>query len=104
MVAGQILFKYSAENIASQFSLQSFASLFLSKEFCAAIVIYAICSLLWIFIISKNNLSIAYPIAIGLCVVFLNIFELTYMKKPYNFNSLAGTIFVIIGIAFFNKK
>ncbi|MBE9562588.1 MAG: transporter [Proteobacteria bacterium] len=64
----------------------------------AGIGLFGMSFLTWIYILSKNNLSYAFPFAVGLgymAVIFLSIFVL---KETSTYLQLTGIGFVWMGI------
>ena len=50
------------------------------------------------FALSRINLSIAYPILIGLSAIFLLIFSYIILNETLTLKNTIGLIFILIGI------
>ena len=65
--------------------------------FLAAVAV-TLSPLFYAFALSRINLSIAYPIIIGLSAIFLLIFSYIILNETLTLKSTIGLIFVLIGI------
>ncbi len=71
---------------------------FLNFKLITGVSLFGMSFLTWIYILSKNNLSYAFPFAVGLgymAVIFLSIFVL---KEAVTYLQLIGISLVWIGI------
>ena len=62
------------------------------------LILSAIGAILWIFVLSKVNLSTGYPIAGGLFYIFLVIFSIVFLKEKINFIQAIGLLLTVGGI------
>lgn len=70
LAAGQFMFKFAAQSSPSLSSLQGFVGLALSPWLWIALTLYGTATLLWIFILQRVPLSLAYPFsALGFVIV-----------------------------------
>jgi multidrug transporter EmrE-like cation transporter len=60
--------------------------------------------MVWLLILSRNELSVAYPIAIGLALVGTTAAGLWILSEPVTMWRLAGSAFVFLGIAMLVKS
>ena len=63
------------------------------------VTLYVISFAIWIAILSKSNLSVAYPIAIGLSVIGTLIGATLILGETTSAAKLGGTALIILGIA-----
>ncbi|WP_018701284.1 EamA family transporter [Amorphus coralli] len=54
--------------------------------------------LLWLGILSRMELSIAYPIAIGLTLVFSSLASWFLLSEPISLVRIMGTLLIFVGI------
>ena len=70
LAAGQFMFKFAAQNSPSLSNLQGFIGLALSPWLWIALTLYGTATILWIFILQRVPLSLAYPFsALGFIIV-----------------------------------
>ena len=62
------------------------------------IVLYGIGFIAWLYLLSKVNLNIAYPIAVTLSFLTITISSVLILKENITVNILAGMLFCLIGI------
>ena len=65
---------------------------------CAGAMLYIFSFLAWLVILSRQELSVAYPIAIGLTLTFSTIGAVVYLGEPVSFVRTAGIVFIFSGI------
>jgi multidrug transporter EmrE-like cation transporter len=94
---GQILFKFVSQSSAPLTSLQNILLLATNLWFYGALFFYGISTLLWIYILQKTPLSLAYPfVAIGFIVVPIASHFIFYETlRPQYF---IGVALIVIGI------
>lgn len=106
VVAGQFCMKFGINKVGSFNSMP--ASQFLIKAFTTPIIIlgialYAVSAVVWIIILSKVDLSFAYPmLSIGYVLVLL--VSWAFLGEQMNFFKVFGIIFIALGIIFIFKS
>lgn len=84
------------------FSFANFLTLFyrIFQNFwiLGGIILFGISFILWLFVISRLQLNIAYPIAIGLQVTLIVIASWFLFKEYLSFFQILGIGLVILGI------
>ena len=100
VVSGQTLIKQGMNKIGN-FSAMPFVQ-FLVKSFMSPFVVigiglYVISAIIWLMLLSRINLSVAYPsLSLGyLLILFISWFYLRETVTPYQ---LAGVFLIIAGI------
>lgn len=68
------------------------------------ILCYLISFLLYIFLISKYNLSYIVPLTTGLVYVLIFALSLTLFREPVSITGVIGFFLVISGVVFLNIK
>lgn len=66
--------------------------------------LFVISFLIWLFIISKLQLNIAYPIIIGSEVVLVSLASWFLFKEYLSFFQILGILFVVLGIFLLSSK
>lgn len=64
----------------------------------AGMALYIGAFLLWLVILSRMELSVAYPVAIGLTLVFLSVASVIVLNESITPVHLAGIVLILIGI------
>lgn len=98
---GLILFKMGAGRTSIQLTSSLF-SLQLSWKMLLGIFCYGCSFLLWLFIVSKMNLSIAMPLSVGLVNLVVLLGSNYFLKETISVSQWIGVGVVIIGLAIIN--
>ena len=104
MCTGQVLFKKTALTIASSkigLELASIINLLLLlikiPYFYIALAIYALATFLWLFILQKVPLSVAYPFT-SLAMVIIPVISVFLFNEKLNVTYWFGAMLIISGI------
>jgi drug/metabolite transporter (DMT)-like permease len=90
---GQLEFKQGANNL--QFDIKL---LLTNYHLIAGLMVYALSTVLYIYALNKENLSILYPI-IATSYIWTLIFSKIFLKEPVGLTSWAGVFFILLGVA-----
>lgn len=98
---GQILVKVGAVNLDLNFSpshlVPSIISILKNLPVMSGIISYGISFLLWIKVLSKVELSYAYPM-VSLGYVLIMIFSYFLFKENITPLRIVGVLFIIVGV------
>lgn len=102
-VAVQFLLKKGVLAIDSQlFSLSHIAQLLPQVVFngyiMGALVLLGSSFTLWLFLISREQLSVSYPVIVGLTIALLFIISRVFLKESLTLSQVIGVAVIIIGI------
>lgn len=104
---GQVLVKLGATNLTLDFSskyiLSSILSILKNVPVMCGIISYGISFLLWIKVLSKVELSYAYPM-VSLGYVIVMIFSYFLFKENISLLRVIGVIFIIIGVVLISRS
>lgn len=104
---GQVLVKYGAVNLQLNFTLRylfpSILSILKNLPVMCGIISYGISFLLWIKVLSKVELSYAYPM-VSLGYIITMIFSYFLFKENISLIRIIGVAFIIIGVIFISKS
>jgi len=89
---GQLEFKRGADNL--QFDIKL---LLTNYHLIIAIAVYCVSTVLYVYALNKEQLSILYPI-IATSYVWTLIFSKIFLKEPVGLNSWAGVFFILLGV------
>jgi len=53
----------------------------------------------WLVILSRIELSVAYPVAIGLTLVFVSLSGATLLRESIDFGRILGIVLILAGIS-----
>ncbi|NMM65713.1 EamA family transporter [Clostridium sp. P21] len=104
---GQVLVKYGAVNLQLNFSggylISSILSILKNAPVMLGIIAYGVSFLLWIKVLSKVELSYAYPmVSIGYILVMF--FSYFLFKENISIIRVAGVVFIIIGVMLVSRS
>ena len=89
---GQLEFKQGANNL--QFDIKL---LLTNYHLIAGVVVYSVSTVLYVYALNKENLSILYPI-IATSYIWTLIFSKVFLKEPVGLTSWAGVFFILLGV------
>ena len=90
---GQLEFKQGANNLQWDIKL-----LLTNYHLIAGLAVYALSTVLYVYALNKENLSILYPI-IATSYIWTLIFSKVFLKEPVGLTSWAGVFFILLGVA-----
>ena len=98
---GLILFKMGASDMnihvtAAIFSVQ------LSWKMILGIICYGCSFILWLFIVSKMNLSIAMPLSVGIVNILVLVGSSVFLGETVTVAQWIGVGIIVIGLAIIN--
>ena len=93
---GQVFLKTGLLNEKPEISIRLVTYLFKPNIFIGA-VLYAIAFLLWLVVLSRLELSRAYPF-LALNFVFVQIFSFFLLGETITLGKIVGNTFIILGI------
>jgi drug/metabolite transporter (DMT)-like permease len=96
-VAGQILFKLAAEDIKPRLAAGSFVQAALSPWLLGAVILYAATTVLWIYILTRAPLSLAYPFSLLGAALVPALAGLLF-GEAVTWKYLAGLLLVLVGL------
>lgn len=101
LVTGQFLWKIAVAPITA-WNVNSFIRVAISPSFLAGGILYVAATGLWLVILSKLPLSIAYPVQ-SLSYVLGLIGAWFIFKESINMNQIIGILLIISGVFFIAK-
>ena len=89
---GQLEFKRGADNLQFDTKL-----LLTNYHLILAIAVYCVSTVLYVYALNKEQLSILYPI-IATSYIWALIFSKIFLKEPVGLTSWAGVFFILLGV------
>jgi multidrug transporter EmrE-like cation transporter len=99
---GLLLFKHHWPNLAHALSRGNALGQSIVGPL-AGVVLYATSFLLWLAIVSRMPLTIAYPIAIGLSLVAVMLGAAYWLGEALNATHIAGALLVFAGVVLLTR-
>ncbi|APM38815.1 SMR family transporter [Clostridium kluyveri] len=104
---GQVLVKYGAVNLELNFTIKyllpSIFNILKNMPVMFGIISYGLSFLLWIKVLSKVELSYAYPM-VSLGYVITMIFSYFVFKENISFIRILGVAFIILGVVLVSRS
>ena len=101
LVGGQLLFRYSTNNV-EVLSLSDIFKILLSPYAILALALYAGATLLWIYILTRMPISHAYPIQ-ALAFPLVVIFSVLLFQETVPVNRWIGVVIIVLGVFIASK-
>jgi len=89
---GQLEFKRGADNL--QFDIKM---LLTNYHLIIAVAVYCVSTVLYVYALNKENLSILYPI-VATSYIWILLFSKIFLKEPVGLTSWAGVFFILLGV------
>ena len=93
LAGGQVLFKLSANGLQL-----GDPRTFLSVPLVAALGIYGVATLMWLVVLTRLPLSVAFPFY-GLTFLLVPLLAWLFLGEPLRIQTLVGGVVIIIGVA-----
>jgi multidrug transporter EmrE-like cation transporter len=65
---------------------------------CGGAILYVVSFLIWMVILTRNDLTVAYPIAVGLTLLLSTIGATMLLNEPVSAMRVAGVVLIFAGI------
>jgi hypothetical protein len=105
LCAGQALFKLSAPADGLREGVVKFlGGLLQNPAFITGCAIYAVSTFTWVAILSRLQLSYAYPFVIAISILMTSAVGIFLFKEQLNFHKLAGITVVMLGVFILSKS
>lgn len=96
LVCGQVLWKVGIGKSDFTFSAKGIINMITNPYILGGGIIYVFATVIWIYILSKEELSRVYPLQ-SLCYVVGTLAGVLIFKEYFTFNKGLGLVFIIIG-------
>ncbi len=101
--AGQILLKMGVNKLGSiQLSMNGLLSILKNLYIWIGLVLFGASFLLWLKILSKNDLSYVYPM-VSLNYVIIIVASRFLFNEPLTANKVIGTVIIVAGVFLINR-
>lgn len=101
-VVSQTLFKQATTAVTNSGTASTYVGRFLEllmmPSFLFALFLYGVAFMIWVWLLSKDSLSMLYPIGLSLNVVFALISAQLFLGESITLLQVSGIIVIIVGI------
>jgi multidrug transporter EmrE-like cation transporter len=100
---GQILLKVGANRLGSiNFNIDGLVSIIKNYYIIIGLVLFGTSFLLWVKILTKNDLSYVYPM-VSISYIIIILASRFLFNEPFTINKIIGIIAIICGVFIINK-
>jgi drug/metabolite transporter (DMT)-like permease len=103
LVSGQTLWKMGLTGIELKFSLQDIVKLFFNPYIFVGLIIYGAATVIWLYILSRAELSLVYPLQ-SLCYVTAAVAAVLIFKENIPLTRWGGLGLIVLGAYFVSIK
>lgn len=96
LVIGQTLWKIGVKKISMDLSFKGLIEIIKNPYILGGLFIYAFATIIWLYILSKEDLSIVYPLQ-SLCYLFTLIISIMIFKEYVPATRWIGVGFIVFG-------
>ncbi len=101
-VVGQFALKKGISSSVLSFNLESIVKTLFSPMVFFGFCLYGFSSIIWLFVLQKFPLSVAYP-SLALTYIFVLIFSVLFFKESFSVAKIAGVLLIFLGVWVINK-
>lgn len=104
-VAGQLLIKGGINSVRhdGMAVVALLVKSFLNPLVISGFLLYAVSALMWIVVLSKVELSVAYP-ALSVGYILILFFSWKFLSEPITWTKAAGVAFILVGVTLLFAK
>lgn len=100
--SGLILLKMALSEHSINFS--TLMKIITNSKFMIGFFLYLVGFILWMYILSRFKLNVAFPIAMALFFIISSIGSYLVLKEPFNILHIFGIILCFLGIVLISLK
>jgi multidrug transporter EmrE-like cation transporter len=105
-MGGQALFKLAAIQFKPPFTppLALFGKLFTNPAFLSGCILYALSTVLWVALLSKLELSQAYPLVITMSIILTTLLGIVAFKEHLSVDKIVGLLILCLGVKILSRS
>ena len=106
LAVGQVLFKIAAQQSRgfSQEPLSFASQLFRTPVFLTACLLYALSTIVWVGLLGRFPLSLAYPLVIAISIVLTTCLGITFFHEQPSLDKTMGLLLVVAGVSLLSRS
>ncbi len=98
-VSAQLLLRSGAQRLSGmRLSLEIIFEPLKNGFLLGGIILYGISFFLYVFILSKLQLNVVYPVSVGIMLVLITAFSYLFLKESLTTTHIAGIVAILIGV------
>ena len=98
LVSGQFLWKYGMQNQTISLSITSILKVLFSPYVFSGLAMYGFATVIWLYILSKVPLSVAYPVQ-SLAYIFAVFGAYFIFNETLTIYKVLGCLFIMLGVS-----
>ncbi|SFB35977.1 EamA family transporter [Clostridium frigidicarnis] len=103
LVLGQTLWKIGVKKVSMELSIKGLIEIMKNPYILGGLFIYGFATIIWLYILSKEELSMVYPIQ-SLCYVLTLLIAIILFKESIPLTRWVGVGFIVLGAFFVSIK
>lgn len=103
LVLGQSLWKAGLSGKELNFSFKALMGLIFNPYIFIGLLIYIVATFIWLYVLSKGELSLVYPLQ-SLCYVLAAVIGVLFFKEQIPFTRWIGIGLIVLGAFFVSLK
>ena len=103
LVAGQLVLSKTLVHFAGGLTLDTVLKFLFDKYLWIAVIFVGIGSSVWLYVLSFQKLSIAYPL-VSLSYILMIIAAYYFKGEPITINKIIGVLLICLGIFFVSRS
>lgn len=96
-IVGQLSFKHGLNNQTLAANIETILKVIFTPYVFIGFMCYGISSIIWLFVLERFPLSIAYP-ALALSYVLIVLLSFIVLKEPLTVNKVIGSLIIVTGV------
>lgn len=102
LVIGQLFWKYGITQTGFELTLDNMVKIVMNKYIIFGMMSYVVATFIWLYILSKRDVSSVYPLQ-SLCYLVLLIAAALIFKETVTTNRWIGVFLIVAGAFLVNK-
>ncbi len=98
-ITGQLLLKRGVLASSLEPNIPSILKTIFSPLVFSGFVFYGISAIIWLFVLQKFPLSVAYP-SLAVTYAIIVLFSFLFVNEPITTNKIIGIILIFLGVTF----
>lgn len=102
LVIGQLFWKYGITQTGFQLTFENIIKILMNKYIIFGMIAYVIATFIWLYVLSKRDVSSVYPLQ-SLCYLVMLIAGILIFKETVTMNRWIGVLLIVAGAFLVNK-
>ncbi|MDF2592702.1 MAG: putative small multidrug resistance transrane protein [Clostridia bacterium] len=102
LVIGQLFWKYGITQTGFQLTLDNIIKIVMNKYIILGMISYVAATFIWLYVLSKRDVSSVYPLQ-SLCYLVMLIAGILIFKETVTLNRWIGVLLIVAGAFLVNR-